>query len=344
MSGDNLVLLCNVHHQLVDDQPATWTVERLHAIKDAHEQWVVDRLPGTEEARDRLEVTDVLFSTALEVTHAPPFVYSSAIPMGVSEPDVRGRLRPTGREDVAAYIVREDRLLTFTDLRQPRNAFEPLVHGAEVQRHDAFGWSSDPDRARWYVDLLNRALGRHCARLRLSFDRAHRRFYFAASPDVIRRDVKYRPMNRSYARREVVWQPTRRDTGEARNYWLHRAVSLRFAMVSEGHWILTIRPGLAVTEDGSTPPASETIGRRVTRRMNRMYNYELLGEVHFWRDILGGGNPRFVIGFGAAPGPQHVQVSTELLSAEIRWPGIPEAYQRPFANVSYNEGLFAGAS
>jgi len=41
---DNLILLCKVHHKLVDDQPETFPVERLHATKSAHESWVKETL------------------------------------------------------------------------------------------------------------------------------------------------------------------------------------------------------------------------------------------------------------------------------------------------------------
>lgn len=43
---DNLLLLCKVHHKLVDDQPDTYPVEKLHKLKSAHELWVKERLSG----------------------------------------------------------------------------------------------------------------------------------------------------------------------------------------------------------------------------------------------------------------------------------------------------------
>ena len=36
---ENLILLCRVHHKLIDDQPATYTVERLREMKRDHEKW-----------------------------------------------------------------------------------------------------------------------------------------------------------------------------------------------------------------------------------------------------------------------------------------------------------------
>jgi hypothetical protein len=47
---DNLVLLCKVHHKLVDDQADTYPVENLRELKSAHERWVKERLghkPGS---------------------------------------------------------------------------------------------------------------------------------------------------------------------------------------------------------------------------------------------------------------------------------------------------------
>jgi hypothetical protein len=36
----NLLLLCNIHHKQIDDQPGTFTLEKLATIKHEHENWV----------------------------------------------------------------------------------------------------------------------------------------------------------------------------------------------------------------------------------------------------------------------------------------------------------------
>ncbi len=51
---DNLILLCKVHHKLVDDQPETYPVERLRELKGSHEKWVQETLakkPGGSRRR-----------------------------------------------------------------------------------------------------------------------------------------------------------------------------------------------------------------------------------------------------------------------------------------------------
>lgn len=43
-SLDNLLLLCRVHHKLVDDQPETFAADTLRQLKANHEEWVKGRL------------------------------------------------------------------------------------------------------------------------------------------------------------------------------------------------------------------------------------------------------------------------------------------------------------
>ncbi len=48
----NLILLCKVHHKLIDDQPSAYSVDRLAEIKSNHEGWVRERL-GLDQDRQR---------------------------------------------------------------------------------------------------------------------------------------------------------------------------------------------------------------------------------------------------------------------------------------------------
>ena len=48
----NLILLCNVHHKMVDDQINTYTVQTLQEMKATHEQWVRTSL-GFDEIKQR---------------------------------------------------------------------------------------------------------------------------------------------------------------------------------------------------------------------------------------------------------------------------------------------------
>lgn len=49
---DNLLLLCNIHHKLIDDHPEIYTVEKLHEMKTKHEEWVKASL-GYDEQKQK---------------------------------------------------------------------------------------------------------------------------------------------------------------------------------------------------------------------------------------------------------------------------------------------------
>ena len=53
---DNLLMLCKVHHKLVDDQEKTYTVEYLTKIKLSHEKWVTENLSPENENGDSIVI------------------------------------------------------------------------------------------------------------------------------------------------------------------------------------------------------------------------------------------------------------------------------------------------
>ena len=68
-SHTNLILVCSNCHKVIDDQPNTYTVEKLHEIKDAHKRWIQESIKN--------EMTNVTFEELDAVTKH--LVYSPAI-------------------------------------------------------------------------------------------------------------------------------------------------------------------------------------------------------------------------------------------------------------------------
>lgn len=52
---ENLLLMCRIHHKLIDDQPTTYSVDKLKEIKLAHEKWVRESLGSFDSKRQRDE-------------------------------------------------------------------------------------------------------------------------------------------------------------------------------------------------------------------------------------------------------------------------------------------------
>lgn len=59
---DNLILLCRIHHKMIDDQPKHYTVEKLHEIKANHEEWVSDTLSTNKQ----LKKDELMYSSYLD--------------------------------------------------------------------------------------------------------------------------------------------------------------------------------------------------------------------------------------------------------------------------------------
>lgn len=340
----NLILLCNQHHQLIDSEGAlaTYTVERLTAMKQDHEQWVERSLRGRSNvvaAQLPPMVNDTIFSNLLPVHQMPRHIWGA--PCSVAK---EGDIRPSGLPEsiVAPFVVRGGWLWAFQNLRSPDSPFADAVDHTAAERHICQEWWTEADRLGWYIALLNRCLNKLTGRLGLRFDRAHRRYYFEPEAAGTTMEVSYKPLNAAKATRKVVWQPTKKATGEPRSYWFHRAVGLRFIQASPGQWLLSIRPELRVTSDGVTSIDAEYIGRKVTRKKSRLFNYDLLGEVQFWRDFLSSSSPRIILPF-TGDSAQRLIISTGINSSTVRWPGIPDEHAKPFKNVEYVDDLFTWA-
>lgn len=52
---NNLILLCKVHHKQIDDQPGSFSIEKLHQIKSEHEAWVKQQLNIYDPEKQRDE-------------------------------------------------------------------------------------------------------------------------------------------------------------------------------------------------------------------------------------------------------------------------------------------------
>lgn len=346
--GANLLLLCGKHHDIIDRQPQFYTVERLRQIKEDHEGLVRkamgDAIAQSSKEEDHLSryVREGLFSTLFPVVTLPKYVYSAPCKyVETQASEIRRRIVPPRDQSVIyPYVIRGGNLYAFQDLGYRKGPFCRLVRWRDAHPSLCTEWWDDPIKRLWFVDLLNRSLNKLTGRKGLQWDKAHHRYYFQPDKPFQVKEIAYRPLNQASASKQVVWQPVRKQTGERRPYWLHRAVNLRFHHMSQSGWCLSVRPEFRVTKDGFMLEESEKIGSRITRKKSRMFNYDLLGEVNFWRDFLSDSGPRIILNFDRG---QHIILSTTMMTGDIDWPGIPEKYARPFKNVDYAEDLFSWA-
>jgi hypothetical protein len=339
---ENLLLLCTDHHTLIDQQPEQYTSARLYSMKDDHERWVRERLSPDQRFLQShaslASVEDTLHSTLLPVTHIPLTVFTA--PCTLAHQEVQERLvYPVRNGDPQIYlpfVLHGNRLLTFCDLKSKEGPFRHCIDPRKGVSESGMQWWDDPDCARLYTQLLNRTLNKITGRRDLHLDKEHQRYYFEPLSGPQARKVSYRSLQGKRATRRVAWQPKTKSTGAEKGYWEHMAISLQFHRMGKQSWCLSLRPERRYTTDGFTPLEGKQTGRKATRRASRIYNYDLLGEVNFWRYYLSNGSPRIICSFGC----QHLVIGTTLIQTTVVWPGIPED-SRPFRNQRFQEELFS---
>lgn len=236
------------------------------------------------------------------------------------------------------FLLKNQNIYCFQDLRNSSNPFQSVIERGTEDRIEADVLCSELDGERDLVTLLNRSLYKFAARRNVRYDPLHKRFYFEPIRAGSTRSIKYKSLAGKQVSRDAVWNPIRRSTGEPRRFWWHLAAGLRFHRVADGAWVLTIRPERHLTSDGITPLPPAMIGRRVTSAKSRMFNYQYLSEVGFWRDFMCDGQPRMIVGFGH----QSAIISSDLHRFSVTWPGIP-GDEKSIRTDGYEENLFTMA-
>lgn len=336
---ENTILMCHEHHELIDGQPKTYTVEVLHGYKRAHEERCASPFASARPpAPTWTPVEETLHSTLMPVVQMPRRVYSAEaviddeFVLKAEFSEAKGRRPPP-------FIIRGQRLLAFDDLADDHGPFSRWVRPSTTTTLAAVDMWRDPDRFRWYVSLLNIIVRKLAGSRGLFFDKAHQRFYFTGAPNGGDVEKAFTPMNRAHSTRKVAWRPTVRATGEKKKYWEHFAIGLQFVRVSDNAWVFGLRPERHFTLDGQMAPLTpKGKGRRSTSRAAHMYNVHVLTDLQFWRSYLSEDKPQIVFRVGT----QSLIIDTKLAAAAISWPGIADDHI-PFANQEADDDLFSRA-
>lgn len=335
-SYDNLVLLCEEHHKIVDGQRNTYTADLLRQFKREHEERCDQTLDPDSAPPPRPRVEEVLHSTLLPISSLPR-VYSAEAVETYGKTIHAEYREANERRFPPPFIVRGGRLWAFTFLRDDLGPFSRWIRPHTAEIHEPHEMWQDEDRSRYFVTLLNLAMGFVMRPRGLWWDGDHERWYFPPEKDGKEAERSYTPLTQARSTRLVAWQPKVRATGEAKKYWEHLAVSVTFHRVSDRDWVLSLRPERRFTRDGKVPLTSKGTGRRSTSRAAKLYNFDVLEEANFWRSYLSEDKPRIIQSFAKT---EALIIDARFLTANISWPGVPNDVRR-FANAVPTEDLFS---
>jgi hypothetical protein len=191
-------------------------------------------------------------------------------------------------EDIPNFILRNQQLFSFSNLNNAKNPLRQIIDVGSITSYQVQTWKDDVDKWRWIVELLNIHLRDHCSKKGLSYDRAHRRFYFSVSP------FKTRKISWKTPKRRAVRQVTSYYESGGRGYYLHRTVRLRCITLGEQICLL-VEPGIMFSENGRTPTSSERFQQLATRLTHDQYNALILNDVRFWATYLSNSRQGIII-------------------------------------------------
>lgn len=199
------------------------------------------------------------------------------------------------------FILREKRLYTFADLTVDNQPLRAVVGTSDLQSHAVANWMENPDRWRWFIDLMHKSLRNHLGGLPIRRDE-HGRYYFRPNKDGTTRKWK----NGTDPEREVA--AFKRGQDNYSGFWVHHAAQLRFQTLGDQIYLL-IDPCYAFTLDGNEPLPGMKVGPLSIQWGGKERNAAILRHVMFWARTLSrrkakiemttGGKPIIVSGIPA---------------------------------------------
>jgi hypothetical protein len=199
-------------------------------------------------------------------------------------------------DEIPAFVHHGDELLSFADLADSTNPLSQ--HAGEVVAVSIDDLIGDPDDERLLVQLLNRAVHTHARSIGLCVLPWDNRLYFDRIEDGDgSRQITYQARARQATR--TVARPWVGRTSGRTLYWEHQAVRFRFRRFQQ-EWALLLVPGWVFTTDGRRDLLrGPRVGPLSTRRSARDFNQHVANHLHFWANVLCGGQDNILLGNGA---------------------------------------------
>ena len=133
---ENLILLCNIHHKLIDDQSNTYNMPRLLEIKISHEKWVRESLKEFDIEKQR---TDEIYAAYIDewVTRADLdnwLAWSSRI-LGGGQPEM-AKVRDQGIEELRTWLFSRIWPKRYSELEAAFENFRRILQDFQETFHE----------------------------------------------------------------------------------------------------------------------------------------------------------------------------------------------------------------
>ncbi len=209
-------------------------------------------------------------------------------------------------ENPPAFILKENRLFCFVNLRATEHEFKGAVEEYDIQRHDFKDWLKASEKARWSVELLNDAFRVLSFQVGLRLDKNGKKSYFPKG-NLASEKIDWKAHQKTAGRHLI--KERRNEQGQTL-YFIHRALDARFTLI-DAEPFLRCETGRVFSTDGTNLIEGRRRSVLSTRLLARQRNLQEFDDTRFWTWLLSDDGRTMLLDFG------RVTVATTPLSVEV---------------------------
>jgi len=259
-------------------EPAWKAMPLFRGSKKVGERIVSNLFPVVEIPRDIFSV-ETRFQTESEITEA------------------------CGGPGPLPFLLKGSRLYAAAPIAD-NSVLGPTVNEGSKPSQEQFAqWLSDPERAPWAVELLNRSLRYHAWKRGMRFDEGQNLFYFTRSkPKNLWWEIGGKTVQREVTAPHIKWiRLEDRTLAEFQCGWRHEAIRAGFIQVA-GALFLRMEPAWFLTElDGKTPSTTHPVGSLNPSPRNQEENGQIFRTLRFWSAVFAKGHREIRVETGSNP-------------------------------------------
>ena len=201
------------------------------------------------------------------------------------------------------FLLKGTRLYAASPITE-NSVFWPAVKEDGKPSQERFAqWLSDPARAPWAIELLNRLLRNHAWKRGMRFDEGQSLFYFTRSkPKKLWWEIGGKTIQREVTAPHIKWNEIDGEVlAEFQCGWKHEAIRAEFIQIL-GALFLRLEPAWFLTElDGKTPSTNQPVGPLQSSWPDHDQNAQVLRTLRFWSAVLAKGHRELRVETGANP-------------------------------------------
>jgi hypothetical protein len=248
---------------------------------------------GVSPAKERI------LCNVFPVVELPQFIYSAETRFK-NESELTDACAEDGP---SSFLIRNSRIYALECPSQD-SKFAFAADDWNTRKQENFmQWFSNPERAKWGIELLNKLFRRHAWKRGLRWDSSTNQFFFPRNkPKSIWWKIGEQTVAREVTAPHMGWIDLENEVrAEVQYGWKHQSVRADFVKV-RGSIFFRLQPGWLLTKlDSKTPAMTRPVAACFSEPQSQEKNGQILRSWRFWSTVLAKGHHEIRINTGQAP-------------------------------------------